>query len=217
MKDFISYLYLLFSQYGYGAVFAGIMLDIVGVPLAGELTLLLAGSLVATGSLGWGFTVLVASVAALLSDGVWYVIGRLGAVHLVRVYCRLSFGSAACLTLTEEMLLRFGPRSLMISRFVPGFRTFAAPISGISRLEVSRFLLFDGIGALLWAAAGVILGMLFVNQINHIVDHAAEAHSAMLVLAGVLLAVFMGMKLWVRVRHGKANIRMVAVSKDELT
>jgi len=216
VKDFVSQIFALFSQYGYGAVFAGVMLDNVGIPMAGELTLLIAGSLVANGSLAWLPTVLVATAAALGSDSIWYGIGRVGAVRLVRVYCRMSFGSAACLTRTEEMLMRFGPRSLIIARFVPGFRTFAAPMSGISGLPLPRFLLYDGIGALLWSSTVVTSGMLLANQINKIVGHMESARYVMLVLAGSLLTLFIMMKIWVRMRHGRAEIRTTVVSGGDI-
>lgn len=211
MKDFVSYLFALLDQYGYGAVFVGVMLDNAGIPLAGELTLLFAGTLIASGSFGWMPTVLTATVAALLSDIFWYGVGRLGAAHLIRVYCRLSFGSAACLTRTEEMLARFGPRSLILSRFVPGFRTFAAPMSGISGFTVSRFVFFDGIGALLWSSVVVTLGMFLADQINEIVEHMQVAHNVMLVVASSMLGLFIMMKIWVRVRHGKAKILLTRV------
>ncbi|MDX8380452.1 MAG: DedA family protein [Gallionella sp.] len=206
MKDFVNYLFVLFSQYGYGAVFFGVLLDIVGIPLAGELTLLLTGSMVANGALGWMPSVLVASSAALLNDSIWYGVGRLGAVRLVRIYCRLSFGSTACLMRTEGMLARFGPRSLLFARFVPGFRTFAAPISGISNLPIKKFIFYDGVGALLWSGVGVVLGALLVNKINNIVNHMEQARHVVLALVVVLLTLFILMKIWVRVRHGKAKI-----------
>jgi len=206
VNDFVSYLFTLLDQYGYGAVFVGVMLDSAGIPLAGELTLLLAGNLVVSGSFGWMPTVLVAAVAALLSDIFWYAVGRLGSTHLVRVYCRLSFGSTACLTRTEEMLARFGPRSLILSRFVPGFRTFAAPMSGISGLTLPRFVLFDGIGALLWSGVFVTLGMFLADQINKVVEHMQVAHNVMLLVASSMLGLFVMTKIWVRVRHGKAEI-----------
>lgn len=208
MKDIVNYLFTLFVQYGYGAVIVGVLLDNAGIPLAGELTLLVAGSLVDNGSFGWLPTVLAATAASLFSDSIWYGIGRVGAVQLVRVYCRLSFGSSACLSRTEEMLARFGPRSLIIARFVPGFRTFAAPMAGISGIPLSRFLLYDGIGALLWSSAGVTSGLLLAKQINKIADHMEAAHYVMLALAGVLLTLFIMMKIWVRMRHGRAEIQV---------
>ncbi len=206
MKDVVSQIFAMFSQYGYGAVFAGVMLDNAGVPMAGETTLLIAGSLVAGGSMGWLPTVLVAAVAALFSDSIWYGAGRVGAAHLVRVYCRFSFGSSACMTKTEEMLAHFGPRGLIFARFVPGFRTFAAPMSGISGLSLPRFLLFDGIGALLWSATAVTLGMFFAVQINKIFEQMQAAQSVVLIFVGAMIGMFILLKIWVRARHGRAEI-----------
>lgn len=214
MKDIVDSIFALFAHYGYGAVFAGVMLDNAGIPMASELTLLLSGSLVAEGTFAWLPTILVAAVAALCSDGLWYGIGRLGAGRLIRVYCHLSFGSAACLLRTETTLARFGPRSLILARFVPGFRTFAAPMVGISGLPLRQFLLYDGIGALLWASVIVGLGVLFAQRIRELVGQMESVHNGLFVLAGTLLVLFVLMKLWVRVRHGSANIAPASTRMD---
>lgn len=51
MKELASQVVALFSQYGYGAVFVGVMLDNAGIPLAEELTLLWSGTMVTVGML----------------------------------------------------------------------------------------------------------------------------------------------------------------------
>ncbi|OIO78775.1 MAG: hypothetical protein AUJ86_03700 [Hydrogenophilaceae bacterium CG1_02_62_390] len=215
MNDIANTLFMLFTRYGYGAVFAGVMLDNAGIPMASEITLLLSGSLVADGTLAWLPTILVGAVAALCSDGLWYGIGRLGARRLIHVYCHFSFGSAACLSRTETMLTRLGPRSLILARFIPGFRTFAAPVVGISGMPLRQFLLYDGIGALLWASVFVSLGALFTQRIRGLIGQMESAHNGLLVFAATLLALFVLMKIWVRVRHGRADIALATMRSDE--
>lgn len=195
----------LFSEYGLGAVFGGVMLENAGIPMASEVTLLLAGSMVAGGVLGWLPVVLTAAVAAILSDSFWYFVGRIGAARLVQLYCRFSFGSAACTIKAREMLLRFGPRSLIVARFVPGFRTFASPMAGISGLSWPQFLLYDSIGALLWASTVVSGGWLLAEEINRVFEQMQSAHSALLTVAGAMVLIFIALKLWIRARHGKAQ------------
>ena len=219
MNDIADVLFTLLTRYGYGAVFAGVMLDNAGIPLAGELTLLLSGGLVAEGVLTWLPTVLVATLAALLSDGSWYGVGRLGARRfgagrLIRVYCHLSFGSTACLARTETTLARLGPRSLILARFIPGFRTFAAPMVGISGLPLRQFLFYDGLGALLWASAIVSLGALFTRYIWGIIGHLESLHQGLFVLATTLMLLFVMMKVWVRMRHGRADLAPAAKRDD---
>jgi len=67
---------------------------------------------------------------------------------------------------------RHGAQSLLIAKFVPGLNTTAPPLAGIFRMPVSRFMLFDGLGALVWAASFVGLGYIFGDQLEQIAAYA---------------------------------------------
>ncbi|GAB1232557.1 DedA family protein [Ferrigenium sp. UT5] len=209
MKELVNQLFGLFSQYGYAAVFVGVMLDNAGIPMAGELTLLLSGSLVASGSFHLPPIIMTGALAALVSDLLWYSIGRLGAAHLIRLYCRVSFGSGACHAHTEQMMQKFGPKNLIFARFIPGFRTFAAPMAGISRLPLGQFILFDSIGAVLWATVVSSGGWLLADQINGVVGQLEGVRDGVLLVAGLMLLVFIVLKLWIRKRHGRADANAI--------
>lgn len=206
MNEFTAFLFGLFAHYGYIAVFVGVMLTNAGVPMAGELTLLVAGSVLATGHLDFTTTILIAASAALLSDSLWYAVGRMGSARLIGLYCKVSFGSTACVAKTADTLVRFGPRSLILARFVPGFRTFAAPMAGMSNLGYIRFVLYDGIGALLWAGVVVTAGWWFAHRLASLVGQIENVRLAVLWLGGGGLLLFVLMKLWIRHFHGAAQL-----------
>lgn len=212
MNEIVEPIYSLFARYGYGALFLGVMLDNAGFPIPGELVLLFAGSLVATGDFSIAPAVIVAGAGALLSDSGWYLAGRLGSTRLIRLYCRVSFGSTACLAKTERNLARFGPLSLVYARFIPGFRTFAAPMAGMSGVPYRWFALYDGIGALLWATLGIWTGSLFAREFALIVDRLKDVHLIIAYLGITGLLLFLLMKWLVRLRHGRAEI----VSKTDV-
>lgn len=209
MNEFTAFLFGLFAHYGYIAVFAGVLLTNAGVPMAGELTLLVAGSVLATGHLHFAATLLVGAAAALLSDSLWYTVGRMGSTRLIGLYCRVSFGSTACVAKTADTLVRFGPRSLILARFIPGFRTFAAPMAGISGLGYLRFALYDSIGALLWAGVVISAGWWFAHSLASLVEQIDNVRLAVLWLGGSGLMLFVLMKLWIRRLHGAAQLGSV--------
>ena len=214
MNEFTTFLFGLFAHYGYIAVFVGVMLTNAGVPMAGELTLLVAGSALATGHLDFAATLLVGAGAALLSDSLWYAVGRMGSVRLIGLYCKVSFGSTACVAKTADTLVRFGPRSLILARFIPGFRTFAAPMAGMSNLGYIRFALYDGIGALLWAGVVVTAGWWFAHRLASLVGQIENVRLALLWLGGGGLLLFVLMKLWVRRLHGAAQLDSAPVEES---
>ncbi|MBI1283325.1 MAG: hypothetical protein GC183_03160 [Thiobacillus sp.] len=205
MHAFTAFLFGLFAHYGYVAVFAGVLLTNAGVPMAGELTLLVAGSVLTTGHLDYTATILVGASAALLSDSLWYAVGQMGSARLIGLYCKVSFGSTACVAKTADTLVRFGPRSLILARFIPGFRTFAAPMAGMSNLGYFRFALYDGIGALLWAGVVVSAGWWFAHRLASLVGQIENVRMAVLWLGGIGLVLFVLMKLWIRHVHGAAQ------------
>lgn len=206
MHEFTTFLFGLFAHYGYIAVFVGVMLTNAGVPMAGELTLLVAGSILATGHLDFAATLLVGAGAALLNDSLWYAIGRMGSVRLIGLYCKVSFGSTACVAKTADTLTRFGPRSLILARFIPGFRTFAAPMAGMSGLGYGRFTLFASIGALLWAGVVVSAGWWFAHRLASLVGQIDNVQLAVLWLGSGGLLLFVLMKMWIRYLHGAARL-----------
>jgi membrane protein DedA with SNARE-associated domain len=195
-----------FDQFGYLAIFVGVMLDNAGFPIPGEIVTLLTGNMVAEGHFAYLPAVFFASLGAVLGDSLWYFAGRTGSRRFMAVYCRVSFGSTACIARTERNLSRFGARSLIYARFVPGFRTFAAPMAGMAGVTYRLFLLYDGIGALLWAALWIGLGTYFAQNVATFIDRLENSRLIVLYLAGSLLLLFLLIKWIVRRRHGAATL-----------
>lgn len=206
MDEIVELIYFLFDRLGYGAIFFGVMLDNVGFPMPAELVLLFAGSLVAKGDFSMTPAIIAAASGAWLSDSAWYFAGRLGSKRVIRLYCQVSFGSTACLANTERNLARFGPRSLIYARFIPGFRTFAAPMAGMSGVPYGWFAFYDGIGAVLWATLGIWTGSVFAHEFTLIVGRFKDAQLIIVYLAATGLLLFLLLKWLVRHRHGRAEI-----------
>jgi rSAM/selenodomain-associated transferase 2 len=204
LESIANQIFNLFIQYGYLAIFVGVMLDNAGFPIPGELILLLTGSLVASGHFAFVPAAMAAAVGALISDSAWYFAGRKGSRNIIQFYCKMSFGSAACLAKTEHHLTRFGPKSLIYARFIPGYRTFAAPMAGMSGVTYRQFVLYDGIGAFLWAGLGVGIGSMFASKVMSIIGVLENSKVVLLYVAGSLLLLFLLVKWIVRRRHGAA-------------
>lgn len=209
MDEIVSQIYSFFDRFGYGAVFIGVMLDNAGIPIPGELVLILTGYLVEQGAFAFAPAVLVAAAGAVLSDSAWYFAGRWGSKRFIRLYCKCSFGSRGCVERTEHNLRRFGALSLIYARFIPGFRTFAAPMAGMSGVPYPTFLLFDGIGAILWATLGVATGLVFAREIPALVGRIEDAKVLFFLLAASAVLLFILMKWWIHRRHGQARLATV--------
>jgi rhodanese-related sulfurtransferase len=76
---------------------------------------------------------------------------------------------------------------LSVAKFIPVMDGITPPLAGAEGAKVTHFLLFDGIGALLWTAVYGLIGVIFRNQLG--VAIAAVEHY------GTLFGAFVGLPL----------------------
>lgn len=202
----------LFIQYGYWIVFAGILLDNAGLPLPGELLLLTFGALARTGHVDLGLGILVAWGAAMSGDSVGYWLGRLGGERLLHAYCRVTLGSGKCLQKAVAFYHLRGRAAVVGGRFVVGVRAFLFPLAGSARMPYAQFLLFDSIGALVWAGLFVLAGYGVGWQVEGVSEGYRTASTALAGILGVGFVGYLLMKL-LRRRHGTASIRERMVAR----
>src|SRR3989338_617842 len=148
----------LVAQYGYAIVFVSIFLDNAGLPIPGELLLLLFGALARNGDGSAVLGLLLASVAAVAGDSVGYWLGRLTGDRVLRTYCRLTLGSGKCVRRAASYYQLHGLATVIFGRFVMGARAFLPALAGSAGMPFVQFLLLDILGALVWAGLFVGLG-----------------------------------------------------------
>ncbi|MGI8591966.1 MAG: DedA family protein [Nakamurella sp.] len=143
----------LISSYGYYAVFLIIGLESVGIPLPGE-TALIAAAIVAatTGHLNIWAVFAAAVAGAIVGDNVGYWIGSRGGYKLARKYGPKIRLDERKLKVGRYIFDRHGGKVVFFGRFVSVLRTFAAFLAGTLRMSWSRFLLYNALGGVVWAA-----------------------------------------------------------------
>lgn len=202
----------LFVQYGYWIVFAAILLDNAGLPIPGELLLLLFGALARYGHLDAGLGLVVASAAAMSGDSIGYWLGRLTGDRALRTYCRVTLGSGMCVPKALAYYHRYGNATVIVGRFVMGVRAFLSPLAGSAGMPFGRFLLFDSIGALLWSGFFIFLGYSVGGRLEWL-HEGYRAGSLVLVGAlGVGFGAYLLLKLVRREGHGPAFLGEPMVS-----
>ena len=95
---------------------------------------------------------------------------------------------------TENAFLKYGMKSLLISKFIPGLNTVAAPLAGNSKTSFGRFLLFDAAGAALWSGCYIVLGFLFSTQLEMLLAEVSRMGSGLFLLVAALFALWIGRK-----------------------
>ncbi|MCG2576192.1 VTT domain-containing protein [Dechloromonas sp. XY25] len=183
-------------------VFFNVLLQQLGLPVPAVPTLLLAGSLAATsGSLGQ--VLAAAVVASVLADWLWYWSGKVFGYRVLAGLCKLSINPSSCVSQTEARFIRWGISSLVVAKFIPGFSTVAPPIAGALRMSQTGFLLAAGVGAALWAGAAIGVGWLLQDAVQSAIAVLDRHMARALVVLLVVLAVWLGWKLWQKYRFRK--------------
>ncbi|MFD6287226.1 DedA family protein [Streptomyces sp. NPDC060205] len=132
---------------------------LIGFFLPGDSLLFTAGMLITAGTLDfplWGAIGLIC-VAAILGDQAGYMFGKkVGPSLFTRPDSRLF--KQENVVKAHEFFEKYGPKSLVLARFVPVVRTFTPIIAGVSGMKYRSFLIFNVIGGVLWGAGVTALG-----------------------------------------------------------
>lgn len=185
-----------------GIVFAESGL-LIGFFLPGDTLLFTAGFLAHEGVLGVNvhIMVLILVIAAVLGDNVGYWFGHKVGRRLFKKPDSVFFHQEN-LAKAEKFYEKYGALTLIIARFTPIVRTFAPIVAGVSSMEYRKFMIYNLVGGVLWAAGITYLGyyggaFLEANGIN------VEA----LVVPVILLAIFVSIAspVWHVLRDGKSR------------
>jgi membrane protein DedA with SNARE-associated domain len=181
-------------------VFVWVLGEQAGLPVPVAPLLLTCGALAGQGQMSLFVTVLAAAVASLISDSVWYWVGKRRGLGVLRMLCKISLEPDTCVRQTEAKFAKFGLRTLLFSKFVPGLNTAAPPLSAVVGTPYSRFAPFAFAGAAIWAATFALLGFFFSNQISRITEDLQRLGSwALLLFIGAFVA-YIGYRYYDRVR-----------------
>lgn len=153
------------GPWAYGLLFIIIFCEtgLVITPfLPGDSLLFAAGALAANGTLNLWLAAAVITVAAILGDAVNYAIGRALADRVLSGK-RIPFVKPEHIRRTHDFFERYGPKTIVIARFVPIVRTFAPFVAGVGKMTYARFALYNVVGALAWVLVCVGAGYFFGN------------------------------------------------------
>ncbi len=151
----------LFLRFGYAAVFLGVLLENVGIPLPGETILLAAGLFASQGNFHLWLVILFAAVGAMIGDNAGYLLGRKVARPYLARRGRFLVLTPARQQAIEAFFQRHGDKTIFLARFVSGLRVVAALFAGLSGMRWRAFAVYNSAGAVVWATAMGCLGFFF--------------------------------------------------------
>ncbi|OGT83017.1 MAG: hypothetical protein A3H91_06125 [Gammaproteobacteria bacterium RIFCSPLOWO2_02_FULL_61_13] len=205
-----------FAEYGLPLVFSVVLLEQLGMPIPALPVLMFAGAQ-SIGDPLYGVTALaLAILACMLGDLAWYMAGRRYGHRVLKLLCRVSLSPDSCVRQTENVFETRGVATLVIAKFVPGLATLAPPVAGALGLKTSSFLIFNGAGSALYSGTGIILGLLFHDQVDWLLQRFATLGAHAMAVLFALLALYLAWRWWDRHRFIK-SLDTGRISVDELS
>ncbi len=159
----------LFGNYGtavYFILFLVIFIEtgLVLMPfLPGDSLLFTAGLFARLGFLDMAFLLMLLFAAAVIGDNTNYWVGRKIGLKALQIKLKgKNIVKPEYLTKTHAFYETYGPKTIIMARFVPIVRTFAPFVAGVAEMNYRKFLTFDILGGAIWISsltfAGYFLG-----------------------------------------------------------
>ncbi len=202
-------------RHGYPVLFFWVLAETMGLPIPSAPMLITVGALAGTGQMNVFISISLGMFAAFLGDIFWYFMGRRHGGKVLSLICRISVEPDSCVRRTENVFARFGARSLLVTKFFPGLGAVATPLAGITGMRPPRFVLFDGVGILLWAGAYVLFGYLFSEELDRALVYALGMGRSLLVLIAGALSFYILLKYFKR-RRFLHQLSIARITPEEL-
>lgn len=137
-------------DYGYLAVFLGILVEDFGLPVPGETMLVVAAVLASRGALNIFWLLPAAWLGAVIGDSIGFFIGAAGGHKLLVRYGERLGITLERLQRVEAFFARYGDMIVVFARFFVLLRQLNGIVAGTLEMPWPRFFLYNAIGAALW-------------------------------------------------------------------
>jgi membrane protein DedA with SNARE-associated domain/rhodanese-related sulfurtransferase len=186
------------EHHTYSILFGWVLVEQGGLPIPSVPVMLAAGTMSAAHKLHVAYALPIIMLACLISDSMWYFLGKNYGTRIMDILCRFSMETDTCVTRTQGHLSRRGAVTLLFAKFVPGLSTMAPPIAGQAGMSYTTFVIYDMAGTLIWAGAWLFAGRFFGDIAKRSNDFfGVLEHFAVLVVALMVIGV-VGYRYWKR-------------------
>lgn len=157
--------------------------------LPGDSLLFTAGLFARLGYLNLSYLLLLLFAAAVLGDNTNYWIGRKIGLRALQIKIRgKKVIKDDYLAKTHSFFDKYGPKTIILARFVPIVRTFAPFVAGIAEMNYKKFLSFDILGGIIWIGTLTLAGY-FLGEIPWIRENIEKVALGIVCLSTFPIAI----------------------------
>jgi membrane protein DedA with SNARE-associated domain len=205
LDSFIDWLLNLFRGMGYPGIVALMAVESSFLPLPSELVMPPAGYLAAKGELSFVLAVACGVLGSMTGALANYGLARwLGRAFFLRLG-RYALITEKGLDRSERYFAAHGEISTFLGRMLPVVRHLISIPAGIARMPLGRFVLFTGLGALVWCTILTWIGWFIGSRedvILEVLNQEARRYAgrAALIVLPFLALIAAGYMWWYRRR-----------------
>jgi membrane-associated protein len=166
--------------------------------LPGDSLLFAIGAFAAMGSLDVTWIFVLLSLAAILGNLANYGIGKFVGPKIFSSE-KIRFLNREYLEKTHRFYEKHGGKTIILTRFLPIFRTFAPFVAGIGAMTFWRFFAYNIVGGLSWVALFVFGGYYFGNL------PVVKKNFTIVIMAIVVISVLPAVIEFLRHKYGKKS------------
>src|ERR1043165_1674943 len=189
-KFLIDYMLNLLGVYVYFGLWFVVFAETglaVGFFLPGDSMLVVAGLFAAAGKLNVALVMLAFFLGSVIGDSTGYWTGRImGKTLFSRETSRIFKPSRV--QKAHTFFEKYGPKTVILARFVPIVRTFAPLVVGAAEMPYAKFLPFSILGGALWISSMVLAGYFLGGVIENALNIKLEDHIEKVVIVVVLIS-----------------------------
>ncbi|MCB9834695.1 VTT domain-containing protein [Candidatus Nomurabacteria bacterium] len=161
---------------------------LIGFMLPGDSLLFTAGFLASQGFFNIFFLSIATFIGAVAGDSVGYSFGKRVGPRIFERKDSMIFKKSHLIK-AQGFYEKHGGKAIIIARFMPIIRTFAPILAGVSGMHYKRFLIFNLIGAVLWAIGITWLGFILGSTIPQAEEYLLPT-TIVIVIISVLPSVY---------------------------
>lgn len=182
-EERVSEMAPLLNHYGGLILFVSILTEHLGLPFPAIPAMLAAGAFARAGQMSPRLAFGLPIAGCLLADMAWYLLGRFRGRRILGWFCRFANEPGSCVIRTEGLFLRYRVASLLFSKFLPGTGAVIRPLAAVAGMGALPFLIYDGLGTLLYTGTFVGAGYLYSDQLAVIARFVVNLGHVLILLA----------------------------------
>ena len=188
------------SQNGYWILFLTVLAEQLGLPIPAVPVLVAVGAMAGIGKLSLWLSLVLAIAAALVADTIWYGVGWAKGKPVLKLVCKISLEPDSCISDAKDQFQSMGSMTVLLAKFIPGISTVAPAMAGLSGMPLPRFLALDSAGSVAWAGAPLVLGFVFHDQLQRVMDAMSRFGSLLGIAVLSVVVAYVAAKSYQRYR-----------------